>query len=121
MKIVIDEDIHRSLAGVLQALGHHVIDVRDSGLRGKPDGDIFRFAQEQNAILLSGDLGFANVIRFPLGSHQGIIILRFPNEMSSNAINSIVGSLMLGIPEHEFMSNLSIFSPRGLRMRRSKK
>ncbi|OGZ97904.1 MAG: hypothetical protein A3J10_01710 [Candidatus Sungbacteria bacterium RIFCSPLOWO2_02_FULL_54_10] len=121
MKIVIDEDIHRSLAEVLRSLGHQTTDVRDIGLRGKPDEDIFRFAQEQGAVLLSGDLGFANVVHFPLGSHHGIIILRFPNEMPSSALNVIVGTLMSGIPDHEFVSNLSVLSPRGLRMRRSKK
>lgn len=49
MKIVIDEDLHRSLGEVLRKLGHEVFDVRDHGLRGKSDEDVFRFAQEKKA------------------------------------------------------------------------
>lgn len=121
MKIVIDEDVHRSLGSVLHARGHSVMYVPDSGLRGKPDEDIFVFAQHHGAALLSGDLGFANIIRFPLGSHHGIIILRFPNEMPSRAINLVVASLLSGVPERDFIGNLLVLSPRGLRLRRSRK
>ena len=32
MKIVIDEDLHRSLGGTLRAIGYDVFDIRDHGL-----------------------------------------------------------------------------------------
>lgn len=46
MKIVLDENIHRSLGGVLQKLGYEVLYIRDHGLRGEPDEVIFNFAQK---------------------------------------------------------------------------
>ncbi len=94
--IVVDEDMHRSVAVPLKQLGHQVLDVRDHGLRGAPDQEVFAFAQRRGAALLTGDLDFANLLAFPLGTHHGIILTRFPNELSTQRINEeIVGSLII--------------------------
>jgi len=77
--IAVDEDMHRSVAEPLKQLGHQVLDVRDHGLRGAADREIFAFAQQRKAVLLTADLGFANLLAFPMGSHHGIIVARFPN------------------------------------------
>ena len=75
-KFVIDEDMPRSTAKLLKSNGFEAFDVRDYGLRGKDDGEIFKFAQTNKAVLLTGDLGFGNLLHFPLGTHSGIFILR---------------------------------------------
>lgn len=118
MNVVLDEDLSRSLRTALKRLGHEVFDIRDHGLRGKSDKEIFEFAQQQKAVLFSGDLGFANIIEFPLGSHFGIAILRFPNEMPTNTINNTITSLMVKITEEDFKGNLIIFLPMRIRIRR---
>lgn len=118
MNIVLDEDLSRSIGRELRKYGHEIFDIRDHGLRGKPDAEVFQFAQKQNAILFSADLGFANIMQFPLGSHAGIVILRFPNEMRTETINTIVMGLLRKIPEKDIAGNLVIFSPSGLRLKR---
>lgn len=118
MKAVSDEDLHRSLGAILKELGFEVLDIRDYGLRGKSDEDIFNFAQQKEAILFSGDLGFANILKFPLGRHHGIVILRFPNEMQTEMINQIVARLLRKIPEADFAGNLVIISPSSIRLKR---
>lgn len=121
MIATIDEDLHRSLATILSSLGFEVLDIRDHGLRGKPDDAIFAFAQKHKAILFSGDLGFSNILRFPPGKHQGIVILRFPNEISTARINKEVKGLLLKIPKADYKSNLIIVSPGNIRIRKYKK
>lgn len=118
MNIVIDEDLHRSLGEVLRKLGHEVFDVRDHGLRGKSDEDVFHFAQQKSAILFSGDLGFSNVLQFPPGSHGGIVILRFPNEMPTSMINVAVLATLVLASEDDLIGNLVIISPGKVRVRR---
>ncbi|MBI3442351.1 MAG: DUF5615 family PIN-like protein [Candidatus Sungbacteria bacterium] len=118
MNIVIDEDLQRSLGEVLQKLGHDVFDVRDHGLRGKSDKEVFHFAQEKSAVLFSGDLGFSNIFQFPLGSHAGIVILRFPNEMPTSAINVMVLASLTLASEEDLMGNLVVISPGKVRIRR---
>lgn len=118
MNAVIDEDLHRSLSQMLTSLGFKVFDVRDHGLRGKPDDKIFAFAQKKKAVLFSADLGFANTLRFPLGKHNGICILRFPNELSIQSINQEVVKLLKGLLADDYNPNLIILSPGKRRIRR---
>ncbi|MFW0860257.1 MAG: DUF5615 family PIN-like protein [Dehalococcoidia bacterium] len=116
--IVVDEDVHRSISEPLERLGHSVIDIRDYGLRGSEDEKIFQFAQRNKAVLISGDLGFSNILRFPLGTHCGIIIIRFPNEMSTERINEEVYKALNEIEDEDMGENLIVISPGKIRIRR---
>ncbi|OGM25920.1 hypothetical protein A3D00_00900 [Candidatus Woesebacteria bacterium RIFCSPHIGHO2_02_FULL_38_9] len=118
MNAVIDEDLQRSLSDVLSSSGFKIFDSRDCGLRGKPDEVIFKFAQRQKAVLFSGDLDFSNIIRFPLGTHYGICILRFPNEMSTDLINANVKILLRKLKVGDYKGNLVILSPGKVRIRK---
>lgn len=60
MKAVIDEDLPRSVGGVLDELGWEVRDVRDTDLRGRSDELVINFAKKHGAVLFSSDWGFAN-------------------------------------------------------------
>jgi predicted nuclease of predicted toxin-antitoxin system len=119
MKAVIDEDLSRSFGKALSKLGWVVMDIRDHGLRGKSDLEVYGFAQKQKAVLFSGDLGFASIISFPPGVHNGICVLRFPNEMPTALINSIVQKQLLRLKGSDLVGNLVILSPGKVRVRRA--
>jgi predicted nuclease of predicted toxin-antitoxin system len=55
-----------------------VEDVRDVGLRGQGGDAVFGYAQSKGLVLVTADLGFANVLRYPVGAHCGIVVARFP-------------------------------------------
>ncbi|OGM18949.1 hypothetical protein A2685_01480 [Candidatus Woesebacteria bacterium RIFCSPHIGHO2_01_FULL_37_10] len=118
---VIDEDLPRSLSETLTSLGFDVVDIKDTQFRGKSDNLVFSFAQRSKAILFSGDLDFSNILSFPLGAHYGIVILRFPNEMSVKKINNETIRLlkMLKISDHKGI--LVILSPCKIRIRKEQK
>ncbi len=63
MKIcfLVDEDLPRSTARALRAQGYDAHDVRDVGLLGHPDQDVFTRAQALNAVILTADTDFANI------------------------------------------------------------
>jgi predicted nuclease of predicted toxin-antitoxin system len=88
LKFVIDEDMPRSTSRALNGKGHKALDVRDHGLRGKSDQQVYEFAHQEEAIILTGDLGFGNIMRFPIGSHFGIFVVHFPNEVSASELNN---------------------------------
>ena len=69
VKFVIDEDISRLTSKALEQSGYIVLDIRDYNLRGSSDDIIFAFAQKNKAVLFTGDLGFANILKFPLDTH----------------------------------------------------
>lgn len=87
LKFVIDEDMPRSIGIILEEHGYGVLDIRDYGLRGETDERIYEFAQKNGAVVLTGDRGFGDIQRFPLGEHIGIVVAHFPNEMPTLKIN----------------------------------
>ncbi len=118
LKLVIDEDMPRSTAKVLKAKGHEALDVRDCGLRGKSDDEIFKFAQKEKAVILTGDLGFGNLLHFPIGSHSGIVIAHFPNQVSTSELNNQIIKAFEPLSEIDFKGNLIIIEPGKVRIRR---
>src|SRR2546427_8483442 len=89
--------MHRSVSEVLSHLGHGhtAIDIRDMEMRGESDEAIFRFAQKHKAALLSGDIGFARNVRFAKSEHYGIVVVRFPNELSTSGLISRISPTFL--------------------------
>ena len=86
-RFLVDEDMPRSTAVVLRQAGHHAEDIRDVGLRGCSDQEVFNYAQSRRAILVTADKDFANVLRFPLGRHSGIIVVRVPDVLPTKRVN----------------------------------
>jgi len=116
-KAVIDEDLPRIIDKVLEDLGWEVKDVRDTGLRGKSDEEIISFARKNKAVLFSGDLGFANILNFPPKEYYGIVILNFPNEVSTNFIATQTKKALSKIPLKSFKGKLIIIEPEKIRIR----
>jgi len=72
MKILLDADIHRSGAFVHKKLRHEMLDVRDIDWGVATDDEIVNYAKENNFVSVTRDIEFANVLRYPAGSHVGI-------------------------------------------------
>jgi len=119
-KFVIDEDIARSTGNLLADAGYEIIDIRDQGLRGAEDEKVFRFAQSEKAILLSGDVGFGNLRKFPLGRHHGILIVHYPNELPVQEINRQLLQALNQLKDADLSKNLTIIEPGKIRIRRHK-
>jgi predicted nuclease of predicted toxin-antitoxin system len=118
-RFVIDEDMPRSTGVALMREGHEVKDVRDHGYRGAGDQEIYTFAQKERAVLLTGDLGFSNILKFPLGQHFGIVVARFPNELAPREINRELVNSLRGLGENDFKGNLIILEPGRIRIKRA--
>ena len=119
MKIfVIDEDQSRSLGPLLSKEGYTVKDIRDHGLRGEIDEKIYQFAQKNKATLITSDFGFSNILHYPPQNHHGIIIVHFPNEVSTETVNQEVIKQLKSFPAEDNLSGcLIIFEPGKIRIR----
>jgi predicted nuclease of predicted toxin-antitoxin system len=99
IRFLIDEDMPRSTWTALQHAGFECLDVRDLGLRGATDGLVYERAQEEGWILLTQDLGFASSLRFPPGTHKGIVVARFPDQMSTERMNQLLVLSLLSVQD----------------------
>jgi len=120
-KFLIDEDMPRSTAIALRQAGHAAEDVRDVGLRGRSDQEIFDHAQAQGTILITADKGFASVLRFPLGVHSGIIVVRVPDELPTQRVNQELLRALADLEGEELTGLLVIVEVGRTRIRRPTK
>jgi predicted nuclease of predicted toxin-antitoxin system len=79
MKIKLDENLPESLLAELAALSHDVDNVRQEGLVGHDDPDVWLAAQAANRFLITQDLDFSDVRNFQPGTHHGLLLVRLPN------------------------------------------
>ena len=118
LRFVIDEDQPRSLGRLLKELGHEVKDIRDHGLRGAADEKIYRFTQKNKAVLLTSDFGFSNILHYPPKNHDGIVIVHFPNEITTDRVNEEIIKQLREFPnEGDFRGRLIILEPGKVRTR----
>ena len=90
MRFLVDANLPRSTVALLQRLGHEVEFARDIGLAAAPDGDIAARAKTTAAALLTRDLDFANIRRYPPEDYAGIVVLRLPDDATARAIGAAV-------------------------------
>ena len=68
--------------------------------------------------MLTEDVGFANLLRYPIGTHAGIVVARFPNEISTSEFNSQVKKALEAFAPAEFKGSLIIIEPGKIRIRK---
>jgi predicted nuclease of predicted toxin-antitoxin system len=79
MRFLIDANLPRAAILVCQKFGHQVEFARDIGLAAASDAQIAERARESSAALLTRDLDFADVRRYPPDQYPGIVVLRLPD------------------------------------------
>lgn len=118
-RFLVDEDLPRSTAVALAGAGYAAVDVRDIGLRGHDDQEVFARAQTLGAVLVTADRGFASLLSFPPGRHSGIIVLRLPNELSTSMLNQILLEAVQEIGAEAIRGALVVVQQHRVRLRRS--
>ena len=91
--------------------------VGEIGLSGRPDEEIFRWAQANQAIIITYDEDFADARLFPLGSHRGIVRLRvWPTTIE--VTEAALDRLLTQVPEADLTGSLIIIDREKIRLRR---
>ena len=75
--------------------GHDVETVHKKLMCGAPDENIWRACKQENRILLTLDLDFADITAYPPGDSHGTVVLRPPNQ-SVPAIRQLIEKFLRG-------------------------
>jgi predicted nuclease of predicted toxin-antitoxin system len=81
-------------------------DVRDIGMRAAKDREIMDYAFKNNKIIITRDLDFGEVLRYP--QHPRAIILRLPYAFTSKEINERLGEFFVSIKEKDLIGAITI-------------
>ncbi len=117
MKVKLDENIPDRLVAVLESAGHDVDTVASEGLKGMPDGDVWRAVQREERFLITQDLDFSDVRLFQPGSHTGLLLVRL-REPGANALVSRISDAVREEGLESFARCFVVLTDRKLRIRR---
>jgi hypothetical protein len=112
LNFLIDENMPRSLAAQIMALGFTVQDVRDMGLRGRPDSDVFDAAIIADAIIITRDRGFIIERNWPAPFTAGVIFVHLPDDTPVSVINGKIVDLLAQRLSVSLLGAVTIMEPR---------
>jgi predicted nuclease of predicted toxin-antitoxin system len=71
-----DENVPGEATAFLRASGHDVSTALEQRLGGRPDAEVLDACREEARILVTLDLGFGDIHRYPPAAHEGVWVLR---------------------------------------------
>ena len=117
MKIKLDENLSRHLKSRLLELGHEVSTALEESLLGKVDTEVGAAAKSEDRMIFTLDLDFADLRKFPPGSHPGIILFR-SRSMGPLAVNDFVLKFVRETELTSLARCLAVVEPHRIRVRR---
>jgi predicted nuclease of predicted toxin-antitoxin system len=117
MKIKIDEDLPKIVGKLVREVFPDTTSVLDEGLSGTLDPELWKVVQIEGRFLITGDKGFANIRKYPPGTHHGVLLLRpvfVGIPQMKQLIQEVLKSGLLGKPA----GCISVASPGRIRVRR---
>ncbi len=119
MKFKLDENLPTALAELLRAGGHDAMTVADEALGGSNDPTILQAATSEGRVLLTFDLDFADIRRYPIGSHAGIVVFRLHDQRWGVLERPALQLIESGLLDH-LQSGLAIVDESRVRIRTKK-
>ena len=120
MKLKLDENLSRHLKPILANLGHDVLTAADENLLSQPDTVIASAAFKEERILLTLDIEFADLRKYPPGTHPGIILFR-PPSFGPLTVNAFIADFIRSADLDNFTSCVAIVDPTHVRVRSPEK
>ena len=75
MSLLLDHNIPRKYTRLLQEWGYESSFLDEHTAADADDADVIALAQKLDAVLLTADLDFANILDYPPADYAGIIVL----------------------------------------------
>lgn len=119
MRFLLDANIPFSAKDIFAETNYHVEHVRDVNLQHASDDDIIAYAKSSGAILISRDLDFANILKFPPQHYCGIIVMRLDPIASANDIKDVLSNFIHGIQSIQLEGCILILEKQRWRLRRA--
>lgn len=118
MKIFANENLFEPIIDYLRSRGNDVLSIRDSGLSGISDDEVYEKACKENLVIITMDKDFTRTFRFPPERCGGIVVAKTYRRTVDETL-AIFRKHFQAINEEDIKGNLVIITPEGVRIRRS--
>ncbi|MGA2770846.1 MAG: DUF5615 family PIN-like protein [Bryobacteraceae bacterium] len=116
MKFKLDENLPVELVTDLRGLGHETDTVTEEGLRGAADPAVVDAALAADRILFTLDKGIANLQRYPIHRHAGVVLFR-PDTSGRGGVMVFVRNRPHKVLEMDLTGRLTVVGASRIRFR----
>lgn len=116
MRFKIDENLPVEAADILQQAGHNVETVHSEEINGINDQRLSELCQKENRILVTLDIGFADIRAYPPSDFPGFVVIR-SKQQERPYILAIIQKLIVKFKEEEVAGKLWIVESKRIRIR----
>jgi predicted nuclease of predicted toxin-antitoxin system len=117
MKLKLDENLSKHLKPALTLLDHDVLTAADEGLLSQSDVVVARASMAEGRMLLTLDLEFGDLRKYPPGQHPGIVLFR-PRSYGPLSVNRFVEQFIRETNLGELDGCVVLVEPDRVRVRR---
>lgn len=115
MKFLADENIALSTVNLLKKSGYDLKDHKELNFTGQKDEVVINLAKKQGRIIITLDKDFGNIIRHPLQSHSGIILICIKNPNPAR-VNFYLKQLFKEVDEEKIKNSLVILKENRIKI-----
>lgn len=116
MRFKLDENLGSRSAGLIVEFGHAVETVSQEKLNGIADEALFGICALEQRCLITLDLDFADVLRFPPHEGAGIAVLRPPHTASRTLLMRLMNDLLITLRKESIAGRLWVVEPGRVRV-----
>ncbi len=116
MKFLIDADLPYSLKEIFIGRNYEASHVRDVGLFSATDEEIFDYASKNNFIIVTRDLGFADIVLER--KTASLVIARLPNHFTREKIKKTFDDFLKAVDAKDFSNSIIVVEVERYRTRK---
>lgn len=119
LRFFADQCVPGSIIRALQGEGHETLRLKDWIAVDSPDPIVLAKAHELDAILLSLNGDFADIVSYPPADYKGIIALQVRNhpETIPQIMSRLIGFFSSHLDRQFFLGKLLLIEPHRIRIR----
>jgi len=119
MKFKLDENFGTRTQQIFRAAGHDVQTVREEELQGSSDQYLYGMCCTEQRCLVTLDLDFADVTRFPPSQTNGIVVIRVPRNPSLSLLERLIRQFLQMLTQFSVEKQLWIVEVGRIRVHQS--
>lgn len=119
MKFKLDENFGTRTQHLFRTNGHDVLTVRDQQLQGSSDQKLFEVCNAERRCLVTLDLDFSDVLRFPPRLSFGIVVIRVPRNPTLYLLEQLILRFLKALETLPIKNELWIVETNRIRVHQS--
>ena len=117
MRFKVDENLPIEVAELLRTASHDAATVTEEAVGGAPDPILAALLQREGRVLITLDVGFADIRSYPPAAYQGLVVLRLARQDKKYVLETCE-RLIKRLPSEPFVGQLWIVEANRIRVRR---